>query len=198
MFQAHSKDTPVINQKAVVHGLPVTVEHRKGSVRTLHDDDGNVVYKQHMFADYGYFNKTKGRDGDEVDCFMGPLGSKAKEVFIVHMLDKGPVASEREDEDKCFVGYPSADAAKTAFLLHYPAEFYGGMTSLPVATFKQKLKTAQKPHMGKKIHGSIQAAKSISCPGCGSKKIVLMPTDFETAKCKDCGKTWQTKKGPKP
>ena len=29
-----------------------------------------------------------------------------------------------------------------------------------------------------------------SCPKCGSKKYSLMPTDFETAKCKDCGKNW--------
>lgn len=152
---AHAKDTPVENAKTRVHGLPVTVEHEKGSVRCLHDDKGNVVYKQHMFADYGYFDKTKGRDGDEVDCFIGPMGDKAKEVFVVHMLDKGPVASEREDEDKCFVGYASATAAKTAFLMHYPAEFYGGMTCLPVAEFKKKLKAAQKPHRHKKIHAGI-------------------------------------------
>ncbi len=35
------------------------------------------------------------------------------------------------------------------------------------------------------------AAKAAGCPKCGGRKIVLMPTDFETAKCKDCGKTWQ-------
>ncbi len=28
------------------------------------------------------------------------------------------------------------------------------------------------------------------CPYCGSSKYSLMPTDFETAKCKKCGKTW--------
>lgn len=29
------------------------------------------------------------------------------------------------------------------------------------------------------------------CPKCGSKKFGLMPTDFETAKCSKCGKTWE-------
>jgi ribosomal protein L37AE/L43A len=32
--------------------------------------------------------------------------------------------------------------------------------------------------------------KKPKCPHCGSKKYSLMPTDFETAKCKDCGKNW--------
>ena len=29
------------------------------------------------------------------------------------------------------------------------------------------------------------------CPHCGSSKYGLMPTDFETAKCDDCGKNWE-------
>lgn len=36
---------------------------------------------------------------------------------------------------------------------------------------------------------TMQAAKP-KCPHCGSDDYVLMPTDFETAKCKKCGKTW--------
>lgn len=33
------------------------------------------------------------------------------------------------------------------------------------------------------------------CPHCGSTKFGLMPSDFETAKCKNCGKTFQVKAG---
>jgi Inorganic Pyrophosphatase len=33
-------------------------------------------------------------------------------------------------------------------------------------------------------------AATDKCPKCGSKKFALMPTDFETAKCSKCGKTW--------
>lgn len=46
----------------------------------------------------------------------------------------------------------------------------------------------------------ISAAKKASgskCPHCGSTKHVLMPTDFETAKCKDCGKTFEINAGKK-
>jgi ribosomal protein L37AE/L43A len=33
-------------------------------------------------------------------------------------------------------------------------------------------------------------AASPKCPHCGSTKYALMPTDFETAKCEECGKNW--------
>src|SRR5208282_2757497 len=34
------------------------------------------------------------------------------------------------------------------------------------------------------------AAAKPKCPHCGSDDYGLMPTDFETAKCNDCGKNW--------
>lgn len=38
--------------------------------------------------------------------------------------------------------------------------------------------------------GDCVAHATPKCPHCGSDKYELMPTDFETAKCADCGKTW--------
>jgi transcription elongation factor Elf1 len=37
---------------------------------------------------------------------------------------------------------------------------------------------------------SIKGAVKPKCPHCGSSKYSLMPTDFETAKCDECGKNW--------
>ena len=34
-------------------------------------------------------------------------------------------------------------------------------------------------------------AASVKCPECGSTEYGLMPSDFETAKCDKCGKTWE-------
>ncbi len=150
-LRAHANETPISGKQTKMHGLPITIEHPRGTQRKLHDDEGNVVYKVHMYADYGFFNGTKGRDGDEVDCFVGPM-KDAKEVYVVHMRDLGPVKEQREDEDKCMVGYQSADAARSAFLMHYPATFYGGMTCLPVSDFKKRLELASLPHREKKIH----------------------------------------------
>lgn len=183
IIQAHVNDTKVANRKTKRHGLHVTVEHAKGTIRRLHDDAGNEVYKTHMYHDYGYFTGTKGRDGDEVDCFLGPVQT-AKEIYVIHMKDMGPIKSEREDEDKCMVGFPSADAAKAAFLLHYPVKFYDGMTSLPVAVFKKRLRTAQLPHRTKKIHGT----SSKTCADCGGVLGGLIAPDFATRKCEKCGK----------
>lgn len=267
---AHGKDSPSVNKIVTVAGCPITIEYPKGSLRQLHDDEGKLVYSRHMYSHYGYINKTKGRDGDEVDVLVGPVPNP-KEVYIVHMLDMGPDKAEREDEDKVMLGYLSSDAAKAAFLSHYPKNFFGGMTTLSLQDFKSKLATAQLPYRRKKItaggpgsgrrpeagtsdyvdmygkpisndhkasfkkienrdawaahlrdkgwnvdtayrpgkFGStsntdkpfkahvngfkkITAARA-TCPKCGSKKYGLMPTDFETAKCSECGKTFEEK-----
>jgi hypothetical protein len=132
-------------------GLTICIEHKKGTTRVIKNDAGVVVFKTKMHADYGYFKDSVGRDGDETDVFIGP-DKEADQVFTVHMLDKGHDIAQREDEDKCFIGYASHEAALQSFLQHYPEHFYGGMTSLPVETFVQKLKEASLPHREKKIH----------------------------------------------
>lgn len=192
---AHAADSPSVNRKLKVAGLPIVIEHPKGSQRLLHNDAGEVVYKVHMHYSYGFVSGTKGRDGDEVDVFVGPI-RVPKDVFIIHMVDRGPDKKEREDEDKVMLGFPSADAAKSGFLLHYPKSFYGGMTCLPLDVFKKRLKEAQKPHRRKMLHAGRfsnwnSAVKKAKCPKCGGKKFTLMPTDFETAKCTDCKHLFQ-------
>lgn len=196
---AEAGDTKPVNRKMTVHSLPVTVEHERGSVRVLHNDEGKEVYRQRMVYPYGYFGGTKGRDGDEVDCILGPLGDKATSVFVVHMVDKGPDKDEREDEDKIMVGFSNAVAAKNAFLMHYRPAFFGGLTELPVEDFKEKMATASLPYREKKIHADSLAevtkrANTAKCPKCGSSKGALMPTDFESKKCSKCGKVFDTHK----
>ena len=43
----------------------------------------------------------------------------------------------------------------------------------------------------------LNESKHSKCPACGCTKYGLMPTDFETAKCSECGKTWQLDEGKK-
>jgi rRNA maturation protein Nop10 len=241
-----------------VMGIPCVIEYPKGSLRELKNKAGDVVYRKRQFVHYGFIDDTVGRDGDEIDVLIGPLSSFAN-VYVIHMIDKGPDKDQREDEDKCMLGFDNPKSAKAAFLKHYPANFFGGMDIIPVADFKKKIKqdgkmlTAGGPGSGRHImlyHGTsrkqhldgIKAAgfnqvkpivnkhKSIGrpeellakagkgrfltekhmralgrmamakekCPKCGSTKYGLMPTDFETAKCSKCGKTWQAKNPPKP
>lgn len=144
--------TEIAVKQLKIHGLPVSIQHPKGTTRIIKDKDGNVVWKKHMFSDYGEFPGTKGRDSDPVDVMVGPLKGFAKFVYIVHMRDMGQDKAAREDEDKCMVGYPSAEAAKQAFHLQYPKNFFQSMTVLPIQEFKKRLAETQVPHAHKKLH----------------------------------------------
>ena len=201
---SHPKDSESLNKQVTVYGFPITVERPRGSMRTLHDADGNIVYQRRMFYDYGFFNGSKGRDGDEVDVFLGP-SQRATEVYVVHMVDKGPIVDQREDEDKVMLGFDTAEMARSAFLLHYPASFYDSMTSMSLATFREKLATAALPYRRKKITAqcpvnaecgttctSCMKAKVQACPKCGSKEHGgLKAPDFEMVECKACGKVYE-------
>lgn len=151
-----------VKRRIDVGGLPVSITHPRGSIRELKDGDGKTTYKKRMFGHYGEFDNTKGRDGDPVDVFVGPL-KNVDDVYVIHMVDDSDVTG-KNDEDKAFVGYPSADAAKQAFLLHYDAKMYDGMTILPFEKFKQKMSDASLPYRRKKI--------TAGGPGSGRKPSV--------------------------
>lgn len=145
-------------RKIRVAGIPVHIEFLKGQIREYKDDTGKSVYKKRMTHHYGFIPGTRGRDGDGIDVFVGPI-PEPKEIYVVHMKDKGPIRDAREDEDKVMLGFQSADAAKVAFLQAYPKEFYESMTSLPVKEFRKQLKRSQKPYTHLKLHASSERAK---------------------------------------
>jgi phage-related protein (TIGR01555 family) len=117
-------------------GIPVAIEHLKGSRRTIRREDGTVAYERVLQFDYGYIPDTTGRDGDEIDVILGP-DLEARRVFIVDMTDLGPDVDKREDEDKVLLGFPTAAAARAAFLTMYPPEFIGGMESMSLVDFRR-------------------------------------------------------------
>lgn len=130
--------------------LPISIETKKGSIRTGIGKDGkrwSVVMK----CDYGYIRGTEGADGDQVDVYIGqnPFAAYA---YIVHQ--KIPGSGKAYDEDKCFLGFSSAENAREMFLSHFdstttnPEDWYTGMTILSVAKFKEMLKRK----MGGKLH----------------------------------------------
>jgi hypothetical protein len=158
--------------------MHVTIEHDKGSKRTLYDDQGKLVYSKHMYAPYGYFTNTKGRDGDDVDVFLGPI-QDAKFAYVIHMKDMGPDKAAREDEDKCMIGFASEEAAKTAFLLHYAPNFFGGMSVIPMEDFKKKLKEASLPYRRKKLTAAARlAAGMILCVVAAKAQLTTITGTF--------------------
>lgn len=111
-------------------GLKIRIENPRGSVRS------GKGWKVQMTYPYGEIVGTDGVDGDPIDCFIGP-DKTAKFVHVVHTLKKDGSL----DEDKCMLGFTSAQTAKAALLENYSSPtFYGGMDSMRMEEFKRRLK----------------------------------------------------------
>ena len=126
-----------------VKGMKISIENPKGSKRYYGevDKDGKRKYnvmKQH----YGYFNVTKGKDGDAVDCFIGPNVEDFETVYCVDQKDK----EGNFDETKVMLGFKSKEKAKSAYLSNYEPNWKGfmGITAVSLKTFKKWLYRGRK------------------------------------------------------
>lgn len=127
------------------HGMDISIEHPRGSVRKG-VDAGGMPWRIKLTHDYGYLLKTRGVDGDHVDCFIGP-DPLSEVVFVVHTR-KAPDFKEY-DEDKCMLNFSSEADARAAFFANYSRpEHFGSMDVLPVGRFIDKvLSTKGNPRM---------------------------------------------------
>jgi cytidyltransferase-like protein len=122
-------------------GFDIAVENKKGSTRRWYDKDGKEKGSTKMRSDYGYIEGALGADQEAMDVYVGP-DEKAEFVYVVHQ-NKAP-DFEEYDEDKVMLGFSSEDDAKEAYLKQYnDPRFYGGMSSMPLDKFKEKIKTSQ-------------------------------------------------------
>ena len=134
-------------RRLTVHGLPVVVENDAGSVRSWSDPDGKQTGWTHMHYPYGFIEGHVGADGDELDCYVG-TDPAAEYVYIVHQM-KAPDFLVY-DECKCFLAFPSVEAAIAAYWLHRrPEEKWlrpgplGSMSVMRVEDFLRKLRRRQ-------------------------------------------------------
>lgn len=117
--------------------LPISIENRAGSYRHWHDPHTGKGGKTLMKYPYGYIRKSKGLDGDHVDCFIGP-DKDAPNVYVI-MTKKAPKFEEL-DEEKCMLGFSTAKAARKAFHAHYDdTRFFHSMTEVPFDTFAKRV-----------------------------------------------------------
>ena len=123
-----------------IHGMDISIENKKGSVRKGTDKDGHS-WETKMNFDYGYIRGTVGKDKDHLDVYLGP-NEKSDKVFIVHQND--PV-TDKYDEDKCMVGFNSAKEAKAAYLKQYDRPgFFCDMVEMNIDDFKAHIFSEEK------------------------------------------------------
>ena len=124
-----------------VHGLPVCIENPKGSIRSGKNKQGKE-WQSTMNAHYGYFKKTIGADGDEIDVFFGSTAEDEKPgIFVISQNDeKGAF-----DEHKVMFGYADIESAKKAYLGNYDKGWtgLGSIKAVSLNDFKQWLKSGR-------------------------------------------------------
>ena len=118
-----------------VQGLDITVENPKGGTRSGVTPDGKP-WSVEMPADYGYLKRSEGKDGDQVDVFIGP-DHAAPNVYVIDQIDP---ATKKLDEHKSVIGASSPQMARQIYAKAFSdgsaSKRFGGMKVMTVDEFK--------------------------------------------------------------
>lgn len=116
-----------------IQDFDIAIENPKGSVRSGVDKDGKE-WSQEMYNTYGYFEGTKGKDSDDVDCFIGP-NPLSEDIFVIDQLDK----DGNFDEHKVMLGFDSSEEAREAYLSNYEDGWtgLGDITKVNIEDFRK-------------------------------------------------------------
>lgn len=128
-----------------VDGFNITIENPDGSIRSGKDQDGEEWSSQ-MHGHYGYFKRTEGKDGDQVDAIIDPVNRSGR-IFVVNQVD--PTTKEF-DEHKVIVGSNTIEEAEKLYLSNYDEGWQGldSVVEMNKADFKEWLndgKRTKKP-----------------------------------------------------
>lgn len=123
--------------KIKLQGLVISVENRKGSVRSGTDPNGKK-WKTKMVYPYGYILGVLGKDKDHLDCFVGD-DRDSELVFVINQVK--PWTKNRQfDEHKVMLGFNNEEEAKKAYLKHYDSpKYFGSITSYTMDDFKERI-----------------------------------------------------------
>ena len=130
--------------KTEFQGLSISIETKKGQTRKGIGTDGKP-WSITMPSDYGYILGTKGKDGQHVDCFIGP-NKDSDTVYIVHQHKED---SNVYDEDKCMLGFDSKEEAVKTYKAAYNIDILQSVDSVPFDKFVEKIFDPK--NKGKKI-----------------------------------------------
>lgn len=124
-----------------VQGFDITIENPKGSTRSGVDESGKEWHTT-MQNDYGYFKRSKGKDGDQIDVFVGD-NPESGNIFVVDQVN--PETGEF-DESKVMLGFNSEAEARSAYLSNYEDGWQGlgSITETDAEYFKEWLYDGKK------------------------------------------------------
>lgn len=121
-----------------IGGLNISIETPRGAMRRGKSADG-TPWEVEMPAHYGYVRGTEGRDGDQVDVYVGDAVDSDR-VWVVDQVD---AETSKFDEHKAFLGFTSEDEVRAAYEAAFSdgraADRFGGITEMPLDEFKQWL-----------------------------------------------------------
>jgi hypothetical protein len=118
---------------ARLHGMSISIENPRGSTRSGTDKSGKK-WSRKLTHHYGYIRRTVDKDGDHMDCFVGPH-PQSELVFVVDQIDP---KTKLFDEHKVILGARTKDEAREIYTSNYDENWQGlgKLTSLTLDQFK--------------------------------------------------------------
>lgn len=126
--------------KVQIQGMDISIENPAGSTRSGTDEDGRK-WQTKLRSHYGYFKRSEGADGEQLDVFLTPGAEVAESVYIVDQIDPKTGAF---DEHKVVMGPKFEEGARMAYLSNYDKSGMsrlGAITEVSLDEFKQWRKT---------------------------------------------------------
>ena len=118
-----------------VHGLDVTIENAKGSIRRGTDPSG-AAWEVEMPAHYGYIRRSEGGDGEQVDVYVGEE-PESSQVYVIDQIDPD---TGRFDEHKVILGTRNLDDAYDLYTAGFSdgrgGDRAGAITEMDIGEFQ--------------------------------------------------------------
>ena len=121
-----------------LHGLPISIENPKGSVRRGTDASGRT-WETQMQHHYGYIKRSAAKDGDHVDVFIGERPESTR-AFVIDQIDP---KSGKYDEAKVILGALDEGDARRIYQANYEPGWkgLGAITPMDMDAFKGWVKS---------------------------------------------------------
>ncbi|MEX2964740.1 LPD1 domain-containing protein, partial [Microbulbifer sp. TYP-18] len=140
--------------KLKLHGLELSIENPRGSIRSGTSPDGKR-WQNTLPHHYGYIRKTEGADGDHVDVFVGP-DVDSERVFVVDQVNR----DGSFDEHKVLLGFSDKAKAIAGYKGAYDKGWkVGPVTAMELTGFKDWLKGDTSRPVSQSFPASTSATK---------------------------------------